>query len=160
VFSPDGTRIVFGRITGVTPQGNQLEALYVMSTDGTRLRQIVAPRAGLEHPDWSPDGRLISFNIAPEAADAPESGSVLVVRPDGGTPRVLRAPTSQLRFFKPVWSPDGRQLLAGCHDVPAGIDKLCTIDANGRDVRVIVDATPDQVNFPAWGSHLPGPGTP
>jgi Tol biopolymer transport system component len=156
VFSPDGTRIVFGRITGVTPHGDQLEALYVMNADGTGLRQIVAPWAGLEHPDWSPDGRLISFNIAPEAAQAPASGSVLVVRPGGGTPRVLRAPTHRLRFFKPVWSPDGHKLLLGCHDVAAGIDKLCTMDATGCNVHVIVDATPDSVNFPAWGS-IPRP---
>jgi TolB protein len=156
VFSPDGTRIVFGRITGVTPHGDQLEALYLMNADGTGLRQIVAPWAGLEHPDWSPDGRLISFNIAPEAAQAPASGSVLVVRPGGGTPRVLRAPTHRLRFFKPVWSPDGHKLLLGCHDVAAGIDKLCTMDATGRNVHVIVDATPDSVNFPAWGS-IPRP---
>jgi Tol biopolymer transport system component len=110
VFSPDGTRIVFGRITGATPQGDQLEALYVMNTDGTRLHQIVPPRAGLEHPDWSPDGRSISFNIAPEAVQAAASGSVLVVHPDGGKLRVLLRPTDQLRFFKPVWS----QTAASC----------------------------------------------
>jgi TolB protein len=153
VFSPDGTRIAFGRITGLTPQGDQLEALYVMNADGSRLHQIVAPRAGLEHPDWSPDGRLISFNIAPEAAQAPASGSILVVHDDGGTPRVLRRPTDLLRFFKPVWSPDGRSLLAGCHDVAARIDKLCTMGDSGRDVQIIIDATPHSVNFPAWGSH-------
>jgi TolB protein len=153
VFSPDGAQIVFGRITGFTPQGDQLEALYVMDADGGRLHQIVAPRAGLEHPDWSPDGRLISFNIAPESVQAPASGSVQVVHPDGGTPRVLRQPTDQLSFFKPVWSPDGRSLLTGCHDVAARIDKLCTMDANGRGAHIIVDATPSSVNFPAWGSR-------
>jgi Tol biopolymer transport system component len=153
VFSPDGTRVVFGRITGVSAQGDQMEALYVVNTDGTGLHQIVAPRAGLEHPDWSPDGRLISFNIAPEAAAASESGSVMVVHPDGGSLQVLRRPTERLRFFKPVWSPDGRKMLIGCRDVSAHIDKLCTMDANGRNVNIIVDTTPDPANFPAWGSH-------
>jgi TolB protein len=153
VFSPDGSRIVFGRITGLTPQGDQLEALYVMNADGSRLHQIVSPRAGLEHPDWSPDGRLISFNIAPESVQAPAAGSVLAVNPDGGSPRVLREPTDQLRFFKAVWSPDGRSLLTGCHDMATRIDKLCSMDANGRGVHVIIDATPSSVNFPAWGTR-------
>jgi hypothetical protein len=62
-------------------------------------------------------------------------------------------PYDQLRFFKPVWSPDGRKLLLGCHDVAAHIDKLCTADATGRNVHIVADANPDPVNFPAWGSH-------
>jgi hypothetical protein len=66
---------------------------------------------------------------------------------------LLLRPTDRLRFFKPVWSPDGRKLLLGCHDVAANLNKLCTVDAAGRNVRVIVDATPVPVNFPAWGSH-------
>ena len=69
VFSPDGRRIAFGRITGVDAQGFQLEAVYVINTDGTHLREVVPPLADLEHPDWSPDGAWISFNIAPEHDD-------------------------------------------------------------------------------------------
>jgi len=57
VYSPDSRRIVFGRITGVRPNGVQDEALYVMRVDGTHVRQVLPPTAGLEHPDWSPDGR-------------------------------------------------------------------------------------------------------
>ena len=52
VFSPDGQRIAFGRIAGVTAAGYQLEALYVVDVDGTHLRQVVPPLPGLEHPDW------------------------------------------------------------------------------------------------------------
>jgi Tol biopolymer transport system component len=151
LFSPDGTRVVFGRITGTTPQGDQLEALNVVNTDGTRLHEIVPPRAGLEHPDWSPDGRFISFNIAPESVQAPDSGSILVVRPDGGTPRILQPGTDQFGFFKTVWSPDGRKLLAGCHDRAARLDKICTMNATGGNVHIAFDTTPDPVNFPAWG---------
>ena len=55
---------------------------------------------------------------------------------------------------KPVWSPDGRKFLVGCFDVQAQIDKLCVMTANGHNVHVVV-ATPDFVNFPAWGTHPP-----
>lgn len=153
VFSPDGTQIAFARITGETPSGDTLEAVYVMNTDGTGLHEVVAPRPGLEHPDWSPDGRWISFNIAPEAAGSPATGAVVVVRPDGSGLRVLRRASEQLQFFKAVWSPNGRQLLVGCFDVQAQIDKLCVMDADGSDVSIAVDESPDFVNFPAWGSH-------
>ena len=122
VFSLDGRRIAFGRITGIDGQGDQLEALYVVNADGTGLRQVLAPRPGLEHPDWSPDGRWISFNIAPEAAAAPNAGSVMVVHPNGRGLHVLRRPTDRLQFFNPVWSPDGRKLLVCCFDTQAGVE--------------------------------------
>jgi Tol biopolymer transport system component len=157
VFSPDGTRIAFGRITSVTPDGMWEEAIYVVNSDGTDLREVVAPRSGLEHPDWSPDGRWITFNIGPESPQAPGSGSIIAVRPDGRGERVLRAATERFVFFKPVWSPNGRQLLVGCFDRTSPVDKLCVIDANGRHLDVVIDATPFPVNFPAWG---PAPPTP
>ena len=149
VSSPDGTRIAFGRIAGDSPDG-QLEAIYVINSDGTGLREVVAPRAGLEHPDWSPDGRLITFNIAPENPAAADSGSILSVRPDGSGLRVLQQATNGLRFFKAVWSPDGRRLLTGCYEVEDSIDRICTISRGGR-VSVVVGGT-QRVNFPSWGS--------
>ena len=148
VFSPDGTQIAFGRIVGDSPEG-QLEAIYVMNADGTGLREVVAARPALEHPDWSPDGHSITFNIGPEHADAPDSGAILSVRTNGHGLRVLHRPTDQLRFFKAVWSPDGRQMLAGCHDTEADIDRICIIPTNGK-ARVVVGG--DQwLNFPSWG---------
>jgi dipeptidyl aminopeptidase/acylaminoacyl peptidase len=131
VFSPDGARIAFGRITGDSQEG-QLEAIYVINSDGTGLREVVAPRAGLEHPDWSPDGKsivsdAISFNIAPENATAADSGSILSVQADRSHLRVIQPRTSDLKFFKAVWSPDGREILSGCFDTQARIDRICTV---------------------------------
>ena len=87
VYSPDGHRIAFGRITGIDAQGFQLEAIDVINTDGTHLRQVVPPLADLEHPDWSPNGTWITFNIPPEAPNA----AVMAVHPNGKGLRVLRA---------------------------------------------------------------------
>jgi Tol biopolymer transport system component len=150
VFSPDGRRIAFERITGVDAQGFDVEAIYVMNTDGSGLREVVPPTVGLEHPDWSPDGRWITFNIEPEAPNP----AVMAVRPNGKGLRVIRRSDNRFELFKPVWSPDGRKFLVGCFDVQAEIDKLCVMNANGRDLHVVV-ATPDPVNFPAWGTHPP-----
>lgn len=148
VFSPDGTKIAFGRITGDSPDG-QLEGIYVIKADGTGLREVVAPRAGLEHPDWSPDGRSITFNIAPENPAAADSGSILAVRPDGSGLRVLQQATSRFKFFKAVWSPDGRSMLSGCFDKERSIDRICTISRGGRMAVVVGGA--QGVNFPSWG---------
>ena len=151
VFSPDGRRIAFGRITGDSAAG-QLEAIYVVDVDGTDLRQVVPPRPGLEHPDWSPDGRWISFGIGPEYTDAPDNGALLSVHPDGSGLHVLLAPTASLGFFKPTWSPDGGRLLMGCFDNRVGRDRLCTSTADGERVRVVPLGS-EWVNFPAWGAR-------
>jgi TolB protein len=148
VFSPDGSKIAFGRIVGDSPEG-QLEAIYVVNSDGTGLREVVPARAGLEHPDWSPDGRSIIFNIAPENPTAPDAGAIMSVQPDGKSLHVAVPPTAGLGFFKPAWSPDGRRILTGCHDKEAGLDRLCVIPGNGK-VRVVIDGE-THVNFPAWG---------
>jgi TolB protein len=151
VWSPDGEQLAFGRITGDSPQG-QLEAIYVVNADGAELHEVVAPRAGLEHPDWSPTG-LITFNVAPENPSAADSGSILAVRPNGKGLRVLWTPTHGFKFFKPVWSPDGRQLLAGCLDTSVGRERLCVLSAQGKStVRVVVGGDTG-VNLPSWGSR-------
>jgi Tol biopolymer transport system component len=148
VFSPDGRRIAFARITRDAEIAD--EAIYVVRTDGTHLRQVVPPTFGLEHPDWSPDGRWIAFNIAPTTPDQ----AVMAVHPNGSGLHVIRRSDNRFELFKPVWSPDGRKFLVGCFDVQAQIDKLCVMNANGRNLHVVV-ATPDFVNFPAWGTQPP-----
>lgn len=110
---------------------------------------MVAPRAGLEHPDWSPDGRTITFNVSPENPTAAESGSILAVRPDGSGLRMLQHATPGLKFFKAVWSPDGRSILSGCFDVEASIDRICTVSRGDR-INIVVRG-PWNVNFPSWG---------
>jgi len=151
VFSPDGRQIAFGRIAGDSPAG-QLEAVFVVNTDGTGLREVVPARPGLEHPDWSPDGRWISFGIGPEYTDAADHGALLSVHPSGRGLHVLLAPTARLGFFKPTWSPDGRQLLMGCFDERVGRDRLCASTAGGERVRVLPLGS-EWVNFPAWGAR-------
>jgi Tol biopolymer transport system component len=153
-FSPDGRFVVFGRIVdpAVPPNFNQHEAVYVVRTDGTGLHQVVAPRPALEHPRWSPDGRLLTFNIAPESSGAPGAGSVFSLRPDGRGLRVLRAASRAWSFANAVWSPDGRRLLVVCHRAAADVDCLCQVNPRTGRLRVVVTTLSDRpVDYPAWG---------
>jgi len=157
VFSPDGTQIAFARIIDEGAEGAeapQVNSLHVVNLDGSDLREVVGPRAGLEHPDWSPDGQWLGFNINPGEVSLPDSGALVVVRPDGKALHVLRAPTHNLRFFKIAWSPNGHRLLMGCFDTQLGRDRLCTSTAGGGAVRPVELGGDSWVNYPAWGRSL------
>lgn len=147
-FSSNGAQIAFARIVN---DSNGIEAVYVVNTDGTGLRQVVLPTRGLEHPQWSPDGSWIAYNVAPEA-DSPNAGDVFVVHPDGTGLKVLRDATTNLGFFKPRWSPDGKRFLSGCFDRRVGRDRLCTFKSDGRgEVHTVNLTGSERVNVPAWG---------
>lgn len=152
-FAPDGHRIAFARIFEDLPVAAP-EAIYVVGTDGSRLRQVVPPTPGLEHPDWSPDGRWIAFNIGPEDRSTPNAGSVYLVHPDGSGLHVRWPASRHQVFFKPRWSPDGRHFLSGCYDDRVGIDQLCTFRSDGRGpVRVLPLDASQPLNVPAWGAR-------
>lgn len=156
VFSPTGAKIAFGRIAGTNANGDQLEALYTVNVNGKLLRRVIPARAGLEHPDWSPDGRWITFNIEPLTAGTAAAGAILAVHPNGRGLHILRSATARLRFFKAVWSPAGRKMLSGCHDRRDDLDKLCVIDVASGRVHITLSRSPLPVNFPAWGPRARG----
>jgi TolB protein len=156
VFSPSGAKVAFGRIAGTNASGDQLEALDVVNVTGKLLRRVIPARAGLEHPDWSPDGRWITFNIEPLTAGTAAAGAILAVHPNGRGLHILRRATARLRFFKAVWSPDGRKMLSGCHDLRDDLDKLCVIDVASGQVHITLSRSPFPVNFPGWGPQARG----
>ena len=154
-FAPDGKRIAFGRSTEDVEVAR--ESIHVVRTDGTGLRQVVPPTAGLEHPDWSPDGRWILFNIGPEVRSTPDAGSIFAVRPDGTGLRLLRAAQPHLVFAKTKWAPDGRELLSVCFDDRIGVDQLCRHRADGTGPVHRVPLPADAwLNFPSWGPRPSG----
>jgi hypothetical protein len=152
VFSPDGGRIAFGQITSFNARGEQLSAIGLTGIHGRHVRRVVRPLPGLEHPDWSPNGRWITFNIEPNTASR-WAGAILAVHPNGRGLHVLRSATARLSFFKAVWSPDGRKILSGCNDMRDGLDKLCILDVASGRVHITLSRAPFPVNFPAWGAR-------
>ena len=158
VFS-DGSQILFGRLMGDSPAG-QLEALYVVNTDGTGLREIVAARAGVEHPDWSPDGRWITFNIGPEYPTRPTPGPSW---------RSIRTVAAYTLFEHPRRTcastrPCGHQTASACSwgaSTPGFAANSCAPStAGGGRVRTVEDTM--DANWPAWGTQAtvmtPGSG--
>jgi TolB protein len=98
-WSPDGTKIAFGRAV----QGAADSTIWVVDSDGSGLRQLTSGDRQTA-PAWSPDGTKIMF-------DKRESGSndgIYVIDANGPTgPGTLLVADG----LSPSWSPDGSKIV-------------------------------------------------
>ena len=98
-FPGHSGRLVFGV---PSDQGVQL---HTVRPNGRDLRQITSVEGDAVHPDWSPDGRTIVFEL-----DAGDGANVAFIPADGGPIRVLPAPPGTFEG-QPSYMPDGRHVL-------------------------------------------------
>jgi WD40 repeat protein len=128
-WAPGGQAIVFGR--WVTPQ---VASIYTVRPDGTHLK-LIAAVPGAEDPQWSPDGRKITFHAI---------NGIYTVNADGTqlTRIVVAGPLAS----GPSWSPDGTKLLYQSTTDADQITQLWTINANGSENRRVYQA----VTPPVW----------
>jgi len=125
-WAPDGLHIAFESERGHPGDGD----IYVMSYDGSGVRQLTSDASDDREPAWSPDGRSIAFY---------RNGMITVmsaVDGSGVTPLTSGA--------HPSWSPDSRRLaLAG----PNGHIWLVNVDGSG-----LIELTSGNVfdDTPAW----------
>ena len=112
VFSPGGGRIAFLRTT--QPAAGVFKThVYVMRTDGTRVRRVSRRIRGMaQTPVWSPDGKWIVFEDFILGTDAGGNetyrGALKKVRPDGSGRKRLTGFRS--RNAHPTWAPSSRRL--------------------------------------------------
>jgi Tol biopolymer transport system component len=120
-WSPDGTRIVFGRATQDTTgdgliTANDAADLYILDL-ATRVVENLTDTP--THDDfnfaWSPDGEWIAFASVREdvnndgSINLSDSQDLFLIRADGSDERRLDLDGKQV--FSPSWSPDGRFIL-------------------------------------------------
>ena len=98
-FPGHSGRLVFGV---PSDQGVQL---HTVRPNGHDLRQITGVEGDAVHPDWSPDGRTIVFEL-----DAGDGANVAFIPADGGPIRVVPAPLGTFEG-QPSYMPDGRHVL-------------------------------------------------
>jgi Tol biopolymer transport system component len=120
-WSPGGQAIVFSR----SAKG-RATSIYTVRPDGTYLT-LIAAVAGAQGPQWSPDGRKITFQA---------NNGIYTVNADGT--RLTHIAAAGPLAKAPSWSPDGTKLLYQTSKLNAdavGIAQLWTINANGSDNR-------------------------
>jgi Tol biopolymer transport system component len=135
-WSPDGTQIVFTRVSSGASD------IYVMNADGSNPTNLTNhATAYVASADWSPDGLWILF----------ESNLGGVVRlwkmhPDGSDPQMIF--DGAVQSPSATWSPDGSRIAFARYSATSGVD-IWVVNADGSGATGLTDRSGDE-DAPAW----------
>ncbi len=131
-WSPDGTRIAFGRGVGVN------DDIFVMSAAGKAQRNLTKTRQDEAEPDWSPDGARIAYDVG---------GMQIFVANADGSARQRLIPGG----FTPAWSPDGQKIAFALTVEPAN-HEIFVANADGSGLTNLTNNPGYDDTTPAWSS--------
>ena len=109
--------------------------IYLMNSDGKRVRRLTEHPQADGIPAWSPDGQKIAF-----VSFRNEPRDIYVMNPDG-TNLINLTQSPERSDSYPSWSPDGKQIVFSAGDI-------WVMDADGASQRnltnhIAVDRQPD-----------------
>jgi Tol biopolymer transport system component len=167
-FSPDGSKLVFTRFRGVGSHADterfrgDSSALFTVNLDGTGLRRITGWGLDVGQADWSPNGRLLVFEVACCRLGAggiftvsSNGGAVTTVVNGHGVTGIGNEQALQVDgYYDPVWSPDGTKIIAGREflgDDGSFKVGLISLDADGSNLHWVSPLV-DNEHQPDWGT--------
>ena len=172
-FSPDGKMLVFDRERRqrepqLGGEENFYHAVFVQSLDSSGspedAHQITPWKANCQdHPEFSPDAKLVLFRCLPEGEDGPSN--LYWVHPDStGLHQLTHSPKSDEQYylgssFSPTFSEEEGWITAGRQpgygeDDNADVFRLLIKEGEvARSVNLTKSAIWD--SGPVWGSHPP-----
>ena len=140
-WSPEGKEITF---MGTSLKTDWLA--YLISSDGTGLRQLMPGVDTGNDPGWSPDGKsiVLTLNEARDPSISVHGEEAGIAIYDLETRRVSPLPGAR-QLFSPRWSPDGRYIAALTNDSL----KLMLFDRVSQQWQELVSLP---IGYPSW-SH-------
>ena len=134
VWSPDGSRIAYVILKHAldTPLSY---SLAIAAPNGVGEREIHRTTLTIEDIDWSPHGQWIAAAIGRQ---------LYKLRPDGSD--LTRLSNHHGGISHPRWSPDSEQISYVAPSSFPGFHQLMVMDADGRNIRRVVNIRGEVVN--------------
>jgi len=145
-FSPDGTQIVFSRMTA--PPDPSSSRLWLMSADGSAQQQLATGDGYAAAACWSPDGASLVFSYA-------GGGQPMHIRKldmAGGTLTDLTQPPAGFVDDNAIWTAAGivfsRSSNPSQHKAMGGMHIM---GSDGSNVQILTPLIADTLDFPSDG---------
>jgi Tol biopolymer transport system component/DNA-binding winged helix-turn-helix (wHTH) protein len=138
-WSPDGREITF---MGTNRKTDWLA--YLISSDGTGLRELIPGVSAGYDPGWSPDGKsiVLTLNQAGDPSISIHNEGPGIAIYDLETKTISPLPGAG-QLFSPHWSPDGRYIAAVTNDSL----KLMLFDRVSQQWQELVSLP---IGYPSW----------
>ena len=133
--SPDGSQVVFVRVTVNEDKDRYETSLFIVPTNGSSEPRPFTSGPFDASPRWSPDGRTLAFVRAAEKDGKPDQPQIYLMAANGGEARALTDVAKGAG--SPRWSPDGKTIAFTTSTLPSDTTKE---DPKKSDVRVITRA--------------------
>ena len=124
------------RIAFMSTRSDNNGEIFLMNSDGKRVRRLTRHFEYDSAPAWSPDGQKIAF-----VSFRDEPRDIYVMNPDGTNPINLTQSPEGWESH-PSWSPDGKQIVLSTGDI-------WVMDADGENQRNLTNHDASDTN-PAW----------
>jgi Tol biopolymer transport system component len=131
-----------GRIafSAVVADGSQ--QIFTVRTDGGGLRQVTHADGDSITPDWSPDGRRLTFEF-----DSPTACGIQIMRADGNDVRDLPGVPGSTCNGQPAFTADGRGVVFESFTEATNDDAIWSEDLSGAHLRrIAANATDPNVS--------------
>ncbi|MFL6594690.1 MAG: prolyl oligopeptidase family serine peptidase, partial [Chthoniobacterales bacterium] len=127
-LSPDGSRVVFVRVSVNEKKEGYDTSLWSVSTAGGEEPHRLTSGTHDTTPRWSPDGKFVTFIRATEKDGKPEPGQLCMLPMGGG--EAWQFTSLPKGAGNPVWSPDGKTIAFTSTSNP---DDLAKADKKKRE---------------------------
>lgn len=133
--SPDGNWVTYAVVTTDQEKDRPLSAVWIASWDGTRQIKLTQGHESATSPQWSPDGRWVSFLRKGPAKDVVKQ--VWVMDRRGGEAQPITDVRGELTEYS--WSPDSKRLALVIREDEPGSDAIPEDDGEKRPVPLVIN---------------------